>query len=181
MKRREFVRTFGVGSAGVAAASALGGVSAAAAAQHDHQQSNGPLASATVVFGAWRVDPPLDRFPNLSPRTANEHRLMPYVSKIKAGGSVSFVISGLHLILVYAPGTTMESINETLIIEAVPGVFPGFIDDPANRIYRGLDPRPLPQDRVESVTFAVPGTYLVTCAVVPHFADNMHGFVTVLP
>ena len=186
MKRREFVEKIGMGSAGLAAAAALGtGVSASTgkgAAQHDHTQVDGPLASETVSFGQWKTDPPFDRFPANNDRTRNNHKLIPYTATIKAGGSVNFNISGLHMILVYAPGTTFESINETLIIEATPGPppFPGFIDDPNNRIYRGLDPRPLPQDRVEIITFAEKGTYLVVCAVVPHFADRMHGFVKVV-
>jgi hypothetical protein len=141
MKRREFVEKIGMGSAGLAAAAALGtGVSASPDKQrghHDHTQVDGPLASATISFGQWQTDPPFDRFP---------------------------------------------AINETLIIEATPGPppFPGFIDDPNNRIYRGNDPRLLPQDRVEVITFAEKGTYLVVCAVVPHFADRMHGFVKVV-
>jgi plastocyanin len=175
-----------MGSAGLAAAAALGtGVSASLdipGAQHDHTQVDGPLASATVSFGQWTTTPPFDRFPANNDRTRNNHKLIPYTVTIKAGGSVNFNISGLHMVLVYAPGTTLESINETLIIEATPGPppFPGFIDDPNNRIYRGNDPRLLPQDRVEVITFADKGTYLVVCAVVPHFADRMQGFVKVV-
>jgi len=55
------------------------------------------------------------------------------------------------------------------------------IDDPNNRIFRGLNPQTVPQDRVETVHFAEPGTYLVICGVRPHFVDdNMFGFVRVL-
>jgi len=59
--------------------------------------------------------------------------------------------------------------------------FPAMIDDPNNRIYRGLDPRPLPQDRVEVVHFDEPGLYLVICGVLPHFQEGMWGFVRVMP
>jgi hypothetical protein len=38
-----------------------------------------------------------------------------------------------------------------------------------------------PQDRIESVNFPNPGTYLVICAVRGHFNDGMFGFVRVLP
>ena len=55
------------------------------------------------------------------------------------------------------------------------------INDPDRRIYRGLDPRLVPQDRVEVVHFANPGTYLVICGVLPHFNDDMFGFVRVIP
>ncbi|MCA1650110.1 MAG: hypothetical protein LC753_07440, partial [Acidobacteria bacterium] len=112
-------------------------------------------------------------------RTSNQHKLIPYSPTIKAGGSVNYIISGLHLVLVYAPGTTVESIDETRLEFAVAGGFPGFINDPTNRIYRGPDPRPLPLDRVEVVTFAQPGTYLVICGIVSHFLDGMYGFVHV--
>jgi len=184
MKRREFVGTLGIGSAGVATAAVLGSsLSAAPEKQHDHTQVDGPLAQATVSFGQWRTDlaTALDRYPNNSPRTANSHKQIPYTVTIKAGGAVNFLISGTHQILVYGPGTTLASITRN-IIDAIAGPppFPGFIDDPVNRIYRGLDPRPQPQDRAESVTFAATGTYLVVCGLVPHFDEGMHGFVKVV-
>ena len=66
------------------------------------------------------------------------------------------------------------------------------IDDPTNRIYRGLDPSLQPldlggaflQDRVEVVFFPKPGTYLVICGVRGHFLGSatqppMFGFVKV--
>ena len=185
MKRREFVGKVGIGSAGIVAAATLGrGPAASAAEQHGHDpnQVDGPLANATVSFGQWLTDPAVDRFATGgNTRTQNQHKVIPYNATIKAGGSVSFIISGLHLVLVYAPGTTMQSIDQTLIEFAVPGVFPGFINDPNNRLYRGLDPRaPAPLDRVEVVTFAEPGRYLVVCGVVSHFLANMNGFVNVI-
>jgi plastocyanin len=188
MKRREFAEKFGVGAIAVASAGVLASVASltgrkAAAAEEHHAQSDvnqdGPLASVTISFGSWML--PLDRFPNNSPRTANHHKVLPYTSTIKAGGAVTFNISGTHHILVYAPGTTLESISRTIIeATAGPPPFPGFIDDPVNRVYRGLDPRPLPQDRQESITLADKGTYLVVCGLVPHFDEGMHGWVKVV-
>lgn len=184
MKRREFVEKLGVGSAAIAAAGALGRVVTSAEGRqgHDHSTLDGPLASATVAFGSWLTDPPLDRFPSNSPRTANNHKVLPYTTTIKAGGSVTFNISGTHQVLVYAPGTTLDSINGSLIVEATQGPppFPGFVNDPQNRIYRGLDPRLLPQDRLETVTFANTGLHLVVCGLVPHFNEGMHGWVKVV-
>ena len=184
MKRREFVGKLGLGSAAVASAAVLGSrVSAAPEKQHDHTAVDGPLAQATVAFGQWRTDltPALDRFPNNSPRTANNHKHIPYTATIKAGGAVNFLISGTHQVLVYGSGTTLDSIARNIVDAAAgPPPFPGFIDDPVNRIYRGLDPRPLPQDRAEAVTFAAKGTYLVVCGLVPHFDEGMHGFVKVV-
>ncbi len=153
-----------------------------AAGGHDHTPVEGPLANATVSFGNWRTDLPLDRFPNLSDRTRNGHQLIPHEATIKAGGTVNFVIGGFHHVLVYAPGTQPTDINTSLTtsVTAPPG--PPLINDPANRLYRGLDPSLFPQDRVEVVQFANPGTYLVMCGVQPHFVnDGMYGFVKVLP
>jgi hypothetical protein len=181
MKRREFVEKLGIGSAGLAAAAALTGTRASAAGQHDHAQVTGPLASATVSFGQWKTDPPLDRLGPTPPPT-NAHLLIPYVATIKAGGSVNFIISGLHQVLVYGPGTTMESIDSSNTIPSGTG-FPPLIGDTTNLVYRGLNPVPLlpTVDRVEVIRLTNPGTYLVVCGVLPHFLDNMHGWVNVLP
>jgi hypothetical protein len=190
MKRREFVERLGIGSASLAAGGALGhslGVPTAEAQGHDHTQVDGPLAAATVSFGQWRTDPATDRFPNLSPRQQNQHLLIPYMPTIKAGGSVNFVIAGFHQVLVYAPGTQTADIDTTMTVlpsvlppPPVPAVFK-LINDPRNRVYRGLDPSLQPQDRVEVVSFAHKGTYLVICGFYPHFVtDNMHGFVNVV-
>ena len=154
--------------------------SAAGAESHKHQPIAGPLANATVSFGQWPTDPPLDRFPNLgAPALPNGHQLIPVEVKIKAGGTVNYIIAGFHHVLVYDDGTQPGDINPNLL---VPGsVPPGLIDDPNNRIYRGVDPRLFPQDRVEVVRFSKPGTFLVICGVRPHFVnDGMFGFVRVI-
>jgi hypothetical protein len=54
------------------------------------------------------------------------------------------------------------------------------VNDPTNRVYRGVNPVGAPQDRVEVVQFSKPGTYLVICAFLPHFQDEMWGFVRVI-
>jgi hypothetical protein len=117
MKRREFVASVLAG--GVA-------LPAMAAQNHEHQQVSGPLANATVSFGAWKSDPALDRFPNANPIAANLHELLPHETTIKAGGSVNFVIGGFHLVLVYGPGTEFEDINggSTIPIPGAPMGFP---------------------------------------------------------
>ena len=195
MKRREFVGQLGIGSAMLAATGA-----AAEAAQLDHQGHDraltGPLASATVSFGAWPVGTvgvPVDRTVTpLAPFAPNVHALLPHVTTIKEGGSVNFVLAGFHQIAVYAPGTTPADIVTSVLLP-IPGAPPvvGLIDDPTNRIFRGLDPRllsPAPpadpnlisQDRVEVVGFANRGVYLVICTVNVHFADGMFGWVRVI-
>lgn len=175
----------GTAVAGVSAALGLttnpGSHAAEAGAEkhHQHQTMVGPLANATVSFGAWPTDPALDRFViSTAPQIPNVHQLTPHEVKIKAGGSVNFIIAGFHLVLVYDDGTQKSDIDASLLI---PGFPPGMIDDPDRRIYRGLDPRLVPQDRVEVVHFANPGTYLVVCGVLPHFNDEMFGFVRVIP
>lgn len=145
---------------------------------HDHKPISGNLANATVNFGSWQTDPPLDRFPNVSPNDRNHHQLTPHEVTIKAGGTVNFILGGFHQVLVYDDGTQPSDINAALANPA----FPLLIDDPNHRIYRGLDPRPLPQDRVETVHFPKPGAFLVICGLRPHFVnDGMFGFVRVLP
>jgi hypothetical protein len=192
MKRREFVERLGLGSAVLLSGTTLGHGSdrrEATAASHAHHgdQVNGPLASATVSFGQWMS---ANRFPNLNPRTLNQHLLIPYKPTIVQGGSVNFIIAGFHNVAIYQPGTQTTDIDTTLTRPvtnpppAPPGAppFPPLIDDPNGRVYWGLDPSTqATQDRVEVVTFAEPGTYLVICAFSPHFLnDNMHGFVRVL-
>jgi hypothetical protein len=186
MKRRDFVGKVGLGSVVLASA---GGVAAAAARQEghgDHRPLDGPLASATVSFGAWPAvgDAPLNRMTTpTAPMAPNIHALLPQTAMIKAGGSVNFIIAGFHQIAVYAPGTRpgdIDTTNTLPIPMAPPAV--GLIDDPENRLYLGLDPRAqTTQDRVEVVHFARPGRYLVICTVTVHLADGMYGWVRVLP
>ena len=166
---------------------------------------DGPLANATVSFGQWQTDPPLDRFDNLSPRLRNNHEVIPNNVTIKAGGAVNLIIGGFHQPIVYDDGTQPEDINPgdpatlagiTLSTGTPAGVM--LIDDTTNkRIYRGQDPSLQPllqpstfpghgpvstQDRAEALYFPKPGTYLLICGVRGHFVnDGMFGFVTVLP
>jgi hypothetical protein len=143
---------------------------------------DGPLANASVSFGQWETDPPFDRFPNNSDRFRNNHQLIPGTVTIKSGGAVNFIISGLHQPIIYDNGTQPDDVVETLTTTAAGGQV--LIDDPNDRIYRGLDPSITgrERDRVEVVLFSKPGTYLVICGVQGHFVnDDMFGFVKVLP
>jgi plastocyanin len=167
---------------------------------HQHTAVNGPLATATVSFGQWPTDPPLDRHPNLAPLNRNGHQLIPHEVTIKAGGTVNYIIAGAHQIAIYDDGTEPGDINTGLLLPVSAGGPPVLIDDGANRIYRGPDlsvmpllsiaPPPAPPpasqrfltDRVEVVHFPKPGKYLVICTVVFHFVeDGMYGWVRVLP
>ena len=191
MERREFVGKIGLGSAValvtggaiVAGAGSPGSTTEKTAEHHQHDPVKGPLAAATVMFGAWRTDLSLDRFPNVSVGTANAHSVTPYQVTIKAGGSVAFLISGLHQVLVYGPDVLPDSINAQLTRPSTgtPSGTP-LINDTANRVYAGLDPSTQPRERSEVVNFHAEGKYLIVCGVQSHFVDNqMYGWVRVLP
>lgn len=153
---------------------AAGSFTTALSGQDEHKEIQGPLAQATVSFGQWRTDTPLDRLDGVPP-TANNHQLVPNQVTIKAGGAVNFVIAGFHNVMVYDDGTQPQDIDTTKLRDSL------LIDDPNNRIYRGLDPRSQSQDRVEVVQFSKPGTFLMACGVLAHFRAGMFGFVKVLP
>lgn len=187
MNRREFVEKLGAGSAvavagGALAASITQRSAEAQEAAHDHAPVSGPLANATVSFGAWPQ--PQDRL-NLPAGVPppNVHQLIPYVTTIKAGGTVNFIVAGFHNIAIYGNGTKPEDIN-TSILRDVPGApppFPKLIDDATNRVFRGIAAfPPVNVDRVEVVQFPEKGEFLVICAFVPHFEDNMWGWVKVV-
>jgi hypothetical protein len=145
-------------------------------------------ATATVSFGLWETNPPLDRFfGNPAGGVGNHHELIPNTATITItptdvnDGGVNFIISGNHVVTVYDDGTRPEEINTALL---VPGITTagGVIDDPNKRIYRGPNETGPTgaRARVEVVHFAKPGTYLVICALRNHFVnDGMYGFVVV--
>src|SRR5262245_25644619 len=162
---------------------------------HSDKPISGPLAEATVSFGQWPADSTVDRMRVANPGNLNTHVLIPNEVKIQAGGAVDFVVAGSHQIVIYDNGTEPGDIKAAL---AYPAPLANLINDPSRRIYVGLSPSGVPanffaqgvpaaaipappQDRVESVTFPNPGTYLVICAVRSHFVVGMFGFVRVLP
>jgi plastocyanin len=169
---------------------------AVAEPQHDHDKPiSGPLAQATVSFGQWSTSPALDRLTVPNPGARNVHQLIPNEVTIQAGGTVNFLIAGFHNVVVYGNGTEPSDIRTNMLL-AAPLNF--LIDDPRNRIYRGLSPAGVPanflgtgnpaaaiaappQERLESVNFSEPGRYLVICGVLGHFSGGMFGFVRVLP
>jgi hypothetical protein len=148
---------------------------------HNHDVVDGPLASATVSFGQWPTEPAFDRFPNVAPTPAqNVHLLTPNMPTIKAGGSVNFLIAGLHNVQIFEPGTKPGDINIGLVtpMTGPPGL--PIINDPTGRVYRGLDPSIVALDRVEVVQLTRPGTYLVICGFLFHFLDDMFGYIKVV-
>jgi plastocyanin len=119
------------------------------------------------------------------PGNAVNHAVLPNDIRVAEGGVVHFLVSGLHQIFVYHQGTQAGDI-------AVPVEAP-FINDERNLMYRGINPAGGPLgtpatanpsnavNRVESISFAEPGTYLVICNVRQHFQDGMHAVVKVVP
>ena len=189
MKRREFVEKASLGAAAFVALSTPGHVVAAKdGEQHDHSPISGPLATATVSFGAWLQLPAPggDRYPNRGATAGlrnNFHALVPNEVTIKAGGTVNYIIAGFHQVAVYDDGTQPGQINTA---DVIPGA-PPLINDANNRVYRGISPFVLPllqgptqpgglpgapafqpvlQDRVEVVHFPNPGRFLVICTCV---------------
>lgn len=116
------------------------------------------------------------------------HAILPQKIKVDQDGVVHFLVSGSHNIAVYNPGTTPEDI---IVPPPPPPFINSVINDPTNRFYLGISP-PTPElgtpetinpsnarNRVESVSFAEPGTYLVICNVRNHFLNGMFAFVEV--
>lgn len=202
MKRREFVQKASIGAAALAALgpSHSAGASTRRSPQQHHTPMSGPLATATVSFGAWAAG--TNRRPNIVAAAGlanNIHALIPYEVTIKAGGTVNYIIAGFHVVAVYAD-TRPDDINIGITVPPFGAPAPPIIDDPTNRVYRGIDPtvmpflqgppqqgpigpafQPLLQDRIEVVHFPERGRYLVICAVLPHFTDGMYGYVKVNP
>jgi hypothetical protein len=205
--RRNLLRAAAVGGVSAVGLSAIAGAEQKPGHGSDHAHDNRPLsgkrAHEVVSFGQWEVDlrdvrGPLDRgLPGPPPPpNRNVHKHLPFEAEIDAGGAVSFIISGLHQILIYANrdiAHVQASADPMKDLPAIPPL-PSLVDYPTDRVYRGLDPRTLfymvpgaggtatPNlvlDRVESVNFFEPGRYLVVCGLRPHFDEGMHGFVNV--
>ena len=211
--RRHLLKAAAVGGVSAAGLGAMVGSSPANAQQpgsgnehaHDNRLNSGTRALAVVSFGQWEVDPsdsrgPLDRgVPPPPPPNRNVHKHLPFEAEVDAGGAVSFVISGLHQILIYANrelGDVQAAADPSTDLPptATTPPLPPLVNYATDRVYRGLDPRTLfymvpgpggtasPNlvlDRVESVNFFEPGRYLVVCGVRPHFNEGMHGYVDV--
>ena len=208
--RRNLLKAAAIGGVTATGLSAVLGADQKPEQGSEHAHDNRPLtdkrAHTVVSFGQWDADPahPLDRWPineEVETRTRNIHLMLPFEAEVDAGGAVSFIISGLHQILVYGPGRELEEVQAAAAGLNVPplGPLPPLVDYATDRVYRGLDPRvlqylplplvpgsPLPPgtvnpvvDRIESVNFKEPGRYLVVCGVRPHFDTDMHGYVNV--
>ena len=121
------------------------------------------------------------------------HHVLPKTIEIKAGGVVNFAVSGFHQIVVYQPGVEASDIVPPVFVPPTTNLFMNY--NLGTAYYVGINPRnanpatppPAPpvlldnsDNRIESVSFATPGVYLVVCNVTPHFArDGMYAYVKV--
>jgi hypothetical protein len=148
---------------------------------HEHVD-NVLLASVTVSFGAG--------LNTAQPGNAANHHILPREIRVRKDGVVNFVVAGFHQIIVFKPGVEQGQI-------VVPPATALFLYDPAPPTslpvhYQGLKPAggpppgfPVTTDpsnaanRVESVSFAESGNYLVLCNVRSHFLDGMWATIKV--
>ena len=144
--------------------------------RRDNDIDHNKRSSVTVSFGAG--------LNTAQPGNAANHHVLPAVIKVKAGGVVNFAVAGFHQIFIYQPGKTPQQ-----VVVPAAGLF---INDVDRLYYRGIVPAGGPppgtpataepsnaSNRVEPVSFAERGTYLVICNVRPHFLDGMKAWIVV--
>jgi hypothetical protein len=161
-------------------------------------KNNDVPQSVTLAFGTGinTALPPPNGKPN--------HHILPGVTTVRVKlaavaadvvpGVVNFVVSGMHQIFVYKPGTTPADIDAYIAAHDPAALF---INDMDNLLYAGIPPvnaagapantfpaaradRSGAQNRAEAVGFSAPGLYLVICNVRPHFQDGMLAWVRVV-
>jgi plastocyanin len=174
-------------------------VSAALASDQNNYGNDGGGKIVTVAFGIG--------LNTAQPGNAQNHHVLPDVIKVRVGDVVSFNVAGLHIIRVYDDGVKLGDLRNVIPDECETNPAPGtpfpptcFLSPPAPPVipqlglpvyYEGLNsiagPPPLPpftsvstaQNRIEPVAFLKEGRFLVICAVLPHFNDNMYAWVEV--
>jgi hypothetical protein len=143
------------------------------------------LRQVTVTFGAG--------LNTAQPGNHINHEIIPGTILVKREGVVHFLVSGFHQIFVYNPSTDVEDVTAA-IPDPPPDPLPTFINYLDNLMYKGIAPAGGPppgtpgtlnpsnaSNRLESVYFEEPETYLVICNVTGHFLDGMYAYVKVLP
>ena len=146
-----------------------------------HEHVDNALASVTVSFGAG--------LNTAQPGNAANHHILPREIKVNKAGVVNFVVAGFHQIIVFAPGVVLGQIvvppaglflYESAPPSALPVHYLGIrtTGGPPPGIAPTSNPSNAP-NRVESVSFANPGSYLVICNVRTHFIDGMWATIKV--
>ena len=143
----------------------------------------GFMASMAIADQTDKISVPVAFGRGLNTGGAVNHAILPDKINVKKGGVVHFQVAGFHQVVVFEPGTKLRDIfpDNGRVIDVAGGI-------PANVFYLGTPPSPLgvasplsnARNRVESVAFLDPGTYLVICNVTGHFVnDDMFAFVKV--
>jgi plastocyanin len=144
-----------------------------------HQGEGSSQMSVTVAFGGG--------LNTAAPGVSANHHILPNTIEVKAGGVVNFAVAGFHQIVIYNPGTDIDDI----VLPPFPGnLFVNY--QLTTAYYVGLNPdnanaatpnAPLNrfngENRLESISFAEPGLYLVICNVNPHLRDRMFAYIKV--
>lgn len=144
------------------------------------QSDGNSRMSVTVAFGGGLNTA-------TPPGNPANHHVLPRTIEIKAGGVVNFAVAGFHQIVVYPPGIEASNIVAPAF---PPNLFINY--NLGTAYYVGINPRNANagtpaapatvfngDNRIESVSFAQPGVYLVLCNVTPHFNDGMYAYVKV--
>jgi len=159
-----------------------------------------PRRIVTVGFGAGMN--------TNQPGNPLNHHVVPEIVRVNVGDVVNFAVAGFHIIRVYGDGVKLSDVkavipDECEINPIPPATFPATCGPaglppvvPAgtlNVYYNGINglvsPQPGPPfalpspatNRVETVSFLQPGSFLVICAVLPHFNDKMYAWIEVRP
>ncbi len=145
-----------------------------------------PLLHVSVAFGRG--------LNTAQPGNPVNHVVIPDDIRVKQDGVVHFLMSGFHQLVVYKPGIEPEDI---VVPPPAPPATNNFIENPtlpnpATQVYLGINPAGGPlgtagttnpsnaSNRVESISFAEPGTYLVICNIRGHFLGGMYAFINLL-
>lgn len=147
--------------------------------------TQGLPSTAVVTFGRTGVGSPFDPPVGHDASGHSYDKILPHTVNIAAGGSVTFNLAPFHAVAIYDDGTQPGDVTispATLDDLPVPFIPDFIINDPTNRIALGppLNPGAATTWTTPPGTFDEPGTYLVICAVLPHFASSrMYAFVKV--
>ncbi len=151
----------------------------------------GPPDSATVAFGQDTGSQSAGFPRGHDESDFSRDRLVPRNVVISENGTVTFNIDGgIHQVGVYAPGTTPDMVDQSVLIGKggpCAGGGPRYIDgsaggsNDANFVATAGEPGCNGGNSSVDFTFdGGPGKYLVICLFAPHFNDrNMYGWVDI--
>ena len=145
--------------------------------------------SITVSFGTGNNNATMGSTPN--------HHVLPQEFKVRitrarkldgtvkiVPATVNFSVAGLHWIWVYKDGVSLDDVRVNI---PASGMLVNYETSPSNVLVKGIDPlaaTALPlssaQNRIETIAFDTPGTYLIICNLRVHLNDGMYAWVKVV-